>query len=181
MRVLSMTIVALILGVSVAGQSQSPQRGTPSTVPNAAQAESTAKSFLQALAAADVAQMKDHFADKVQFVGDLRFLGDPPGSRGSRDVTRDQMAAMYTRLIDAMGREKWIELIKQLQPTLTRAARDAGHPADVQGELPPAFVKTGEYLYELKFPGKTGLDDVLLFVLRPFDGKWKISAHWADY
>lgn len=181
MRVIPVTLLVLMLGVSGAGQSQSPQAGAASATPTAAQAESTAKSFLQALGAADVSGMKDHFADTVEFVGDLRFLGEPAGSRGPKKVTRDQIAAAYTRLFGAMGREKWIELTKPLQPTLTRAAKDAGHPDDVQGELPPAFVKTGEYLYELRFPGKTGLDDILLFVLRPIDGKWKIVAHWADY
>jgi len=49
-----------------------------------------------------------------------------------------------------------------------------------QDEFVAKIVKAGEYLYELKAPG-SGLDDVILFVLRPIDGRWKVVAHWADY
>ena len=88
--------------------------------------------------------------------------------------------AAYSKMFDAMGRTEWGALVKQAQPSLTRASKDGTHAEDTTNILPTAFVKAGEYLFELKFPG-SGLDDVILFVLRPVDGKWKIVAHWADY
>jgi len=45
--------------------------------------------------------------------------------------------------------------------------------------LSPQTTQTGAGPEELRFPG-SGLDDVLLFVLRPIDGKFKVVAHWAD-
>jgi hypothetical protein len=80
-----------------------------------------------------------------------------------------------------MGREQWTSLTKQLVPSLNRATKNGGHPEDANGELPATFVKTGEFLFELKFPNKTGLDDILLFVFKPEGGVLKITSHWADY
>ena len=82
--------------------------------------------------------------------------------------------------LDAIGRAKWHELTKEAKPSLTRATRDGTHPEDTTGLLPPAFIKSGEYMFELRLPG-SGLDDVILFVLREVGGKWQVAAHWADY
>jgi hypothetical protein len=153
---------------------------TPASQP-APPPEAVAKAFLDAFIAGDVTRMKEHFADKVHFVGDLRFLGEQTRGNGERDVTREQLAAAYRTMLDAMGREKWTSLTKQLVPSLNRATKNGGHPEDLNGELPAAFVKTGEFLFELKFPNKTGLDDILLFVLKPEGGALKITSHWADY
>ena len=60
------------------------------------------------------------------------------------------------------------------------ATKDGTHAEDTTGLLPTAFIKTGEYMLELGFPG-SGLDDVILFVLREVGGKWQVVAHWADY
>ena len=151
-----------------------------SAQPNATQAESTAKALQQAFQAGDVAAMKAHFADKIVFIGDPRFLGEGPGRQVQRDLSRDQLADAYTKFYDAMGRDNWRELAARAKPTLTRAAKDGTHSEDTTGVLPPAFIKTGEYMLELRFPG-SGLDDVILFVLRDVGGKWQVVAHWADY
>ena len=95
-----------------------------------------------------------------------------------RDLSREQLTDTYTKLFDAMGREKWRELTKQAKPSLTRATKDGSHSEDTTGLLPPAFIKAGEYMLELRLPG-TGLDDVILFVLRDVGGKWQVVAHWA--
>ena len=72
-----------------------------------AQVEPITKKLLEAFRSGDVPAMKPLFADSVLFVGDLNFLGDAKGSRGQRDVTRDQLASAYAALFDAIGREKW--------------------------------------------------------------------------
>ena len=148
--------------------------------PVAAQADSTAKALQQAFLAGDATAMKAHFADKIVFIGDPRFLGEGGRLQVQRDLSRDQLTDAYTKLFDAMGREKWRELTAQAKPTLTRAAKDGSHPEDTTGILPPAFIKAGEYMLEFRFPG-SGLDDVILFVLREVGGKWVVVAHWADY
>jgi hypothetical protein len=146
----------------------------------AAPADAAAKALQQAFITADVAAMKDHFADKIVFIGDPRFLGEGGRIHVLRDLTRDQLMDAYAKLFEAMGRAKWGELVKQAKPSLTRATKDGTHPEDTTGLLPPAFIRTGEYMLELKFPG-SGLDDSILFVLRDVGGKWKVVAHWADY
>ena len=144
-----------------------------------AQVEPITKKLLEAFRSGDVPAMKPLFADSVLFVGDLNFLGDAKGSRGQRDVTRDQLASAYTALFNAIGREKWAGLLKDIKQTLVRATQ-GGHPDDSKGELPKGFVRPGDYVFQLSLPG-SGLDDVILFVLRPAAGKWQIVAHWADY
>ena len=148
--------------------------------PNAAQAEATAKALQQSFLSGDATAMKAHFADKVVFIGEPRFIGEGGRLQVQRDLTRDQLADAYVKLFDAMGREKWREATAQAKPTLTRATKDGSHPDDTTGLLPPAFIKTGEYMLELRLPG-SGLDDVILFVLRDVGGKWQVVAHWADY
>ena len=149
-------------------------------VPDAVQAEAATKSLLSAFTGCDVAKMKEHFADRVQFVGDPQFLGEGRGPQVQRDLTREQLMAAYTKMFSGMSCEQWTLLVKQSKATLTRATQDGTHAEDTTGILPPAFVKTGDYVYELRFPG-TGLDDVILFILRPAGGQWKVAAHWADY
>jgi hypothetical protein len=162
------SLILLVLSLGVSQQ------------PNTAPAESAAKALQQAFNAGDTAAMKAHFADKIVFIGDPRFLGEGPGRQVQRDLSRDQLTDAYTKLFDAMGREKWRGLTAQAKPTLTRATKDGTHAEDTTGLLPAAFIKTGEYMLELRFPG-SGLDDVILFVLREVGGKWQVVAHWADY
>jgi hypothetical protein len=145
-----------------------------------AQVEPIAKKLLEAFRSGDAPAMKPLFADSVMFVGDLAFLGDPKGTRGQRDVTRDQLTSAYSALFGAIGRDKWAGLIKDTKQTLIRAAQGGGHPDDSKGELPKGFVRAGDYVYQISFPG-SGMDDLILFVLRPAAGKWQIVAHWADY
>jgi hypothetical protein len=159
----------LVLALSLASFSQ----------PNV-QAESAAKALQQAFLTGDVPAMKTHFADKMRFIGDPRFLGEAGGPQVQRDLTRDELAAAYTKFFDAISRPKWREFAAQAKPTITRAAKDGSHPEDTTGVLPAAFIKAGEYVLELRFPG-TGLDEVILFVLRDVGGKWQVVAHWADY
>lgn len=152
----------------------------PSSQAKPTAVDATARAFQQAFLTGDAAAMKDHFADKVVFIGDPRFIGEGPGRQVQRDLSRDQLADAYVKLFDAMGRENWRELAARAKPALTRAARDGTHPEDTTGVLPPAFIKTGEYMLEFRFPG-SGLDDVILFVLRDVGSKWQVVAHWADY
>lgn len=158
--------LALSLGLA-------PQAGAPT-------AEAAAKALQQAFLAGDVPAMQAHFAAKIVFVGDPRFLGEGGGPQVQRDLTRDQLAGAYTKFLDALTRSKWQELTARARPSITRAAKDGSHPEDTTGILPPAFIKTGEYVLELRFPG-SGLDDVILFALRDVGGKWLVVAHWADY
>src|SRR5688572_11075882 len=136
-----------------------------------AQVEPVARKLIDAFRRGDAPAMKPLFADSVLFVGDLNFLGDAKGTRGQRDVTRDQLAAAYAALFDAIGREKWAALIKDTKQTLTRDTQGGGHPADSRGELPKGFVRPGDYVYQITAPGD-GLVDLILFVLRPTAGKW---------
>ena len=161
-------LVLLVLSLGLAPQ------------PNAAPAEAAGKALQQAFLAGDETAMKAHFADKIVFIGDPRFIGEGGRIHVQRDLSRDQLTNAYARLFEAMGREKWREATAQVKPTLTRATKDGSHPEDTAGLLPPAFIKTGEYMLELRLPG-SGLDDVILFVLRDVGGKWVVVAHWADY
>jgi hypothetical protein len=149
-------------------------------VPDAAAAEAVTKSLFAAFGSMDAAAMKDHFAATVRFIGDPQFLGESRGPQVSRELTRDQLMAAYSKMFSTMDPERWRPLVKLLKPSLTRAVAAGGHPEDTNGLLPGDFVKPGEYLFELRAPG-SGLDDVILFVLRPVDGRWKVIAHWADY
>ena len=173
-----LTLMALALAATFT--MQTPQAAATPGTPDQKQAEASAKALLAAFVAADAAAMKEHFADKVQFIGDPQFLNEPRGRQVQRDLTRDQMTAAYARMFETMDRTRWAELGKVLTPTLTRVEKTGGHREDTTGILPVDFVKAGEFLYELKAPG-SGLDDVILFVLRPVAGKWQIVAHWADY
>jgi len=166
---------ALTLSLVVQAATAAPQAG-----PDAAQAETTTKALLAAFGALDAPGMKEHFADTVQFIGDPQFLGEPRGLQVRRNLSRDQLTAAYAKMFSAIDPLRWKDLTKQLTPSLKRATADGSHPEDTTGILPSDFVKAGEYLYELKAPG-SGLDDVILFVLRPIDGRWKVVAHWADY
>lgn len=155
-------------------------QASQTATPDRALAEATTKALLAAFVAADAAAMKDHFADKVLFVGDPQFLNEPRGYQVQRELTRDQIIGAYARMFQTVDRAKWAGLGKVLTPSLTRVEKTGSHREDTTGILPADFVKAGEFLYELKAPG-SGLDDVILFVLRPVDGKWKVVAHWADY
>jgi hypothetical protein len=148
--------------------------------PGAAQVEATTRPLFAAFAAMDAEALKDHLADSVRFIGDPRFLGETGRRQVVRDLKRDELVAAYARMFSAMDKDRWGGLIKQVTPSLSRATSPGSHPEDTKGLLPSDFVKAGEYLYQLKAPG-SGLDDVILFVLRLVDGKWRVVAHWADY
>lgn len=169
-------VISLALAASLLAQATT----APQTVPDAAQAEATTKALFAAFGSLDAPGMKEHFADTVRFIGDPQFLGEPRGLQVQRDLSRDQLIAAYAKMFATVDPLRWKDLAKQLKPSLKRATAAGSHPEDTTGLLPPDFVKADEYLYELKAPG-SGLDDVILFVLRPIDGRWKVIAHWADY
>ena len=169
-------VVLLLAGMSMPQAQSAPV--SPS--PEAAQAEAAAQALLKAFTAGDVPALSEHFADIVAFIGDPQFLGEPGGPQIRRDLTRAELAAAYTKLFDGMGRDQWTALVKRATPKVHRATANESHPEDTTGVLPPDFAKAGEYVCELRFPGSE-LDDVLLFVLRPVDGKFRVVAHWADY
>ena len=170
-------VISLVLAVSVVVQAATPPA---QATPDAAQAETTAQALLAAFSAMDAPAMKEHFAGTIRFIGDPQFLGEPRGQQVMRDLTRDQVISAYTKMFSGIDPATWKGLVKQLKPSLARATTAGSHREDTTGLLPADFVKAGEYLYELKAPG-SGLDDVILFVLRPVEGRWKIVAHWADY
>ena len=157
-----------------------PQAAPDSQAAERAQVEPITKTLFEAFRSGDVPALKGLFADKVLFAGDLAFLGDGRGSRGAREITRDELAKAYDSFYKAIGTEKWTGLIKQTTQSLVRANQKGGHPDDSKAELPKNFVLVGDYVYQLSFPG-SGMDDIILFILRPVDGKWRIVAHWADY
>ena len=169
-----MTIVLLAALVAPGMQAQDAQ------ATERAEVERVAKTLWDAFSTANAAGLKGVFADKVLFVGDLAFLGEPKGTKGQQDVTRDQLTAAYASLFTAIGKEKWTGLLDQTKQTLIRASQKGGHPDDSKGELPKGFVQVGDYVYQVSFPG-SGMDDIILFVLRPTASKWQIVAHWADY
>jgi hypothetical protein len=171
-------LVTLVLIVTLAPQTTQAVAGPDSSVD--VQAQATWQALLKAFTAGDVKGITEHFADKMLFIGDPQFLGEPRGLQVRRELTRDQLSSAYTTLFDAMGRDKWTALVKQSKPSVRRAVKAESHIEDTTGILPADFIKAGEYVCELRFPG-SGLDDVLLFVLRPIDGKFKVVAHWADY
>ena len=164
-------VVALAVPAPMAQDTQAAER---------AQVEPVTKKLMDAFRAGDAGGLKDIFADKVLFVGDLNFLGDAKGSRGQREVTRDELTKAYTAFFAAVGKEKWDAAIKQTTNSLVRASQKGGHPDDSKGELPRNFVQLGDYVFQITHPG-SGLDDLILFVLRPVGGKWQVVAHWADY
>ena len=171
----AMRTFALILAVAVG---QEPPSGH-----EAPAAAATAKAFSQVFAAADAAAMKGFFADHVLFAGDLRFVvGDSAGqTHGQLGVTREQLADAYVRLFERVGQARWAALVKPASESLKLAGKDGDHLDDPQQQLPAGFVKTGDYVYELRMAGRSGLDDALLFVFRPIGGKLVVVAHWADY
>lgn len=158
-----LTLVVVVFGLTFAAEPAQPSGEVQG-------AEATTKGLMEAFVGANAAKLTEYFADKVTFAGDLRFLGGE--SQGQQEVTREQLASAYTRMFDAMGREKWDAIMKGSIPALTRAPK-AGEPF--------SFVKPGDYIYELRQPDRTGMDDVILFVLRPVEGKLKVVGHWADY
>jgi hypothetical protein len=157
------TVLALALTLS-------PGRWWQAPAADAAEANSTAKALGEVFVAADLARLKEHFAERVQFAGDLRFVSRT--GTGQVEITRDELAAAYERLFNGVGRDRWTTMMKATNPAMSRAAKDA--------EKFP-FVKAGEYIYELRLAGRTGADDVIVFVLRRIDGKFRVVGHWADY
>ena len=173
--------IAVLVLFLVAGVSMPPAQAVPAPAsPESAQAEAAAQALLKAFTAGDVPAMSEHFAEKLLFIGDPQFLGESRGPQVHRDLTRAELAAAYTKLFDGMGRDRWTALVKQATPSVHRATANESHPEDTAGILPPDFAKAGDTVCEIRFRG-SGLDDVLLFVLRPIDGKLKVVAHWADY
>ena len=77
----------------------------PSSQAKPTPVDATAQALQQAFQAGDATAMKAHFADKIVFVGDPRFIGEGPGRQVQRDLSRDQLADAYVKLFDAMGRE----------------------------------------------------------------------------
>ena len=148
-----------------------------------AAAAAVTKAFSQGLAAADVAAIKGFFAEHVLFAGDLRFVvgGSAGQSHGHLVVTREQLSDAYARLFDRIDQAKWKATLIGAVESLKLAVKDGDHLDDPSGQLPAGFVKAGDYVYELRRPDRTGLDDALLFVIRPLGGKLLIIAHWADY
>ena len=167
--------VALVLAIAP-GQEPPSGREAPT-------AAATAKAFSEVFAAADATAMRGSLADHVLFAGDLRFVvGDSAGrTHGHLIVTREQLGGAYVRLFERVGQARWAGLLKPATESLKLAAKDGDHLDDPQQQLPEGFVKAGDYVYELRMGGRTGLDDTLLFVLRPIGGKLLVAAHWADY
>jgi hypothetical protein len=136
--------------------------------------DTAARAFFKAFTDADAQSMKAFLAEKVRMDGDLRFL--PPNAPDGT-ITRDQLADGYTKLFGAIGREKWADIFRKVQPTLIRASKD--------GEV-LAFVKAGDLIYDLHLReairgARSGLDDAVVFVWRVVDGKPRIVGHYADY
>jgi hypothetical protein len=135
-----------------------------------------AKEFLKAVTETDAKKMKGHFADKVLVAGDLRFVA-PDAGRKPTEVSKDQLADAYAKLFERIGRGKWTDLLKKVQPTLSKATKDGEYLE---------FVKAGDYVYDLHFREalkgrRKGLDEAVIFVFRKVDGRNRIVAHFADY
>ena len=156
-----MTVLLLAL---VLGATQSPEAAT----------DAAAKAFFKAFTEADAQGMKAFLAERVRWDGDFRLL---PPSAPDGTLSRDQLVDGYAKLSGAMGREKWTEIFRNVQPTLARASKD--------GEV-LEFVKAGDLIYDLHLReairgARSGLDDAVVFVWRIVDGKPRIVGHFADY
>ena len=136
-----------------------------------AEVETATKAFAAAFLTADVEKFTTYFAEKVTFEGDLRFLGAPQKA-GVMEPSRDELTKAYARMFAAFGRDNFAAVIKPSVSELKPIAKD--------GEL-FSVTKTSDWVYSLSLPGRTGDDDVLMFVFRRVDGVFRIIAHWADY
>jgi hypothetical protein len=164
-------LVSLLMVALVA---QGPVQSAPvaaHTQATKAEVETATTAFSAAFLAADVEKFAVYFADKVTFEGDLRFLGAPQKA-GVMEPTRDELTKAYARMFAAMGRDNFAAVVKSAVRELKPIAKD--------GEL-FSVTKTGDWVYSLSLPGRTGDDDVLMFVFRRVDGGYRIIAHWADY
>jgi hypothetical protein len=143
------------------------------------EAEKLGAVIFEAFAAGDTEKLKASLPAKVLFLGEPRLIGiEPDGGlqKTPIDVEAEKLVAGYAKVIEKVGKEKWIEMTKKCKPTLEKATAD-GKP------LP--FVKAGDFVYDLHFreaiKGKArGLDEAILFVLRRVDGKFVVVGHFAD-
>ena len=127
------------------------------------------KLFLAALTAGDLGIGK-YFADRVQVVGHLEFVGG--SGRGTQDVSRRELVEAYARIFDRLRSKGWAKLMEGRRPLLNIAQKD-GHHFD--------RATAGDYVFELGQPAASGLVRIYVFVFRKIDGKYRIVTHAADY
>jgi hypothetical protein len=186
-------MVALVLGVQLGApalcRGQADQTG----------AQAMADSFLVALRNGDGAVLARIFADTVRFAGEGRVISVngmrgtielPPGARSlepepgvvwaanfrAAELKGTDMSAGFARVVAEAGLARWQSVMNKVMPSLTRVASD--------GEL-YRHTRAGDYVYDLHVReankgARAGLDEAMLFVLRPTRGGFRIVVVWAD-
>ncbi len=141
----------------------------PALPPPNPEVEAASRAFLTPFLAGDLG-LAAAFADRVEVIGDLSFVGGT--GRGSKLVSRQEIAAAYARLFDRLGPEGWARLVESRRPLLNIAVRD-GHHAD--------YAKAGDYVFELGRPNTQEFHEVYVFIFRKVGGRFQIVMQAADY
>lgn len=138
-----------------------------------------AKKFSTALAKADLNAAKEFYAPKVLLKAGSELLKPQWEIPGAADrgkdllVERGQLIAGYRRMIERIGKDKWIGIFSKID------ARKISFTVCEKADRPFAGVRKGDLVMKVATgPG----DDALRFVLRPDDkGRWLVVAEATDY
>lgn len=141
----------------------------PTLPPPDPEVDQESKAFLASLTAGDLG-LGRFFADRVQVIGHLEFVGG--SGRGTQDVSRQELVEAYARLFDRLRSKGWAKLMEGRRPLINISQKD-GHHFD--------RATAGDYVFELGRPGAGGADRIYVYVFRKIDGKYRIVLHAADY
>ncbi|HXT71479.1 MAG TPA: hypothetical protein VN700_17115 [Vicinamibacterales bacterium] len=141
----------------------------PAPPPPDPEVDAASRTFFAAFTAGNLGLVAS-FADRVDVIGDLAFIGGT--GRGTKQVSRQEILEAYARLFDRLRHQGWAKLMEARRPLLNVAMHD-GHHAD--------YAKAGDYVFEVGRPGTDDYHPIYVFVFRKVDGKFQIVMQAADY
>jgi hypothetical protein len=142
-----------------------------------------AKEFWSAIAKGDPAGMKEFCANEVTLRPGSELLKQEWGIKGAGDrnkelrVSRDDLLAAYQRMIDKIGREKWIRIFGSVpaEKIVVSSMLTSAQSLNLQ-------TKPGDLVLMVR-PGNG--DDTLYYVFRHVEmgsaSRWQIVAELTDY
>jgi hypothetical protein len=138
-----------------------------------------AKEYWAALAKGDPAALKDFYAKEVTLRPGSELLKQDWGIKGAGDrskaltVPRDELIAGYQRMIEKIGRDKWVKIFAKVP-----AERVVVTSTVAAAESAALGTQAGDLVLKVR-PGEK--DDTFSYVLRKGNGSWQVVAELADY